>query len=304
MERSWISPVAARMGTAGGSLFCGFSALLSLCLGVGAAIWSAAQPQFTMLQATALFGLFVGLGVVLAQFFYDLEGWFEQDRRDRRAAALFSALENGEPADPFVLYLRPFASTDRIAEEHVRAVKISAVPGAGPTFATGSDRIEFEAEIETALRKIGPLVALGQPLEHMGAGRIRVADDAWRPAIRALLDAASLVVLLPSPNPGTVWEVEQILSGDVLSKTIIVDPPNDRGARVKGYDPTAEWSHIRAAFHTHGYALPEDDPEGRLLYFGTSRTPQREERLAFGAEGTIRRFALSVLKDNRSAKAA
>ena len=139
--------------------------------------------------------------------------------------------------------------------------------------ALGTDRLEFEAEVERALRPIGPLVALGKPLEHMGAGRIRVGDHEWRDAVERLMDAAELIVLLPSSRPGTTWEVRTLLSEGRLVKTIVVDPPDDLGADDATYDPSEEWAEVRRAFAAEGFSLPPDDSEGCCYTSATTRPP-------------------------------
>ena len=119
----------------------------------------------------------------------------------------------------------------------------------------------------------GPLVALGEPMEHVGAGRIRIGEDQWRDAVKLLSDHAALIILLPSSRPGTLWEVERLLESGLIARTIIVDPPNAAGGK-NHYDQGSEWAQVRAAFAQRGYVMPKDSRVGQLLYFGRERAPK------------------------------
>ncbi|MEO1337195.1 MAG: hypothetical protein AAFV29_16250, partial [Myxococcota bacterium] len=239
--------------------------------------------------------LFIGAvvaGMYAAEACFQLYGWFEQRQRDIIAAGVWRALKGGNPPPhPFTLYLRPFASTDHIGTEVHTAIRMRPVASGPITLAMGSDRLEFEAEVERALRPIGPLVALGAPLEHKGAGRILVSDDEWRDAVERLMHYASLIVLLPSSRPGTTWEVKTLLSEGRLGKTIVVDPPDDLGQDTPEYDPSSEWREVRSAFAAHGFELPPDDPQGLLLYFGDQSQPLRKTQISLDGAASVKAFA-------------
>lgn len=292
-----------KSGVALGKRLSSLGLLIALFIASVGAIYAASRPEIAGWTALALFLAATSVGVILAQLFYDLEGWFEQRGRDIDAAHLWDNLAADQPAGDFILYLRPFISTNQIAETTHQVIPIRATPTAGaPMFlAPAADRVEFEEEIEKALRRIGPLVALGQPMEHMGAGRIRVSDEVWQDAIGRLIDRAALIILLPSPRPGTSWEVERVISSGALKRAILVDPPNERGSEDGDYDPAAEWVGVRESFEQHGYQLPEDDPEGLLIHFGDSLAPERAERISLAdSEGHIRAFARKILKSQRA----
>ncbi len=268
----------------------------AVVLGVVAAVWLAGRsswPAWTNLVGYlgALAGvLFIGQGLV------DLVQWFGQRERDIHADRIYSQLKSGQSGEPFVLYLRPFISTNQIAEQRVQLTAIRVADQI--QFAPTQERVEFEEEIEQALRPLGRLVALGQPLEHFGAGRIRVPDDVWQDAICTLIDNAALIVMLPSPRPGTSWEVNHVIDSGALARTILVDPPNEKGGLDKAYDPVAEWTGTREIFASHGYELPTDDPEGMLIWFGDAKQPQREVHLGLGAENNLTAFARDVVRAN------
>ncbi|MEM6627257.1 MAG: hypothetical protein AAF719_11195, partial [Pseudomonadota bacterium] len=133
--------------------------IVSLVIAGAAATYGASRPE---LSGSAAFGLFAGsllLGILIAQAFFDLEGWLEQHGRDMIADRIWDQLQAGAtPEDRFILYLRPFASTDQIAQQEETLVAMRAQAGAPTFFAPASERLEFEGEIERALRPLGPLI--------------------------------------------------------------------------------------------------------------------------------------------------
>ncbi len=292
----WLKTLARRAetpaGTRIGGLLCIGGAVLSVAAGAVGAAFVASRPDFGWLTAISLFTLSLFGGMAAAQMFYALEGLFEQRARDLNAADLMAALRSGGPVPRFVLYLRPFASTDAIADTDTHV--IHAGDPAMVTAAT--ERLEFEAQIERAVRPIGQLVALGAPLEHEGAGRILTSEDRWRDEAAALMDAATLIILLPSPNAGTLWEVDQLVGTDRMRKTIVIDPPNAASER-PDYDPAAEWSNIEREFAFRGYTLPPDARQGQLVYFGGATEPKRTARLSLDGVRRVRRFVRRVMAD-------
>ena len=302
MLRRLAGMAMSRGGAKQGRRLSSLGLIIALVIASCGAIYIASRPYVSGWPALLAFMACLAAGLYLAQACYDLEGWFEQRERDLYAARLWGQLKDDAAVEPFILYLRPFISTNQIAQTDHHVVPIRSASGAVMNFAAAADRVEFEAEIEGALRAFGPLVALGQPLEHMGAGRIRVEDDEWQDAIARLIDAASLVVLLPSPRPGTSWEVERILTSGALDKTILVDPPNARGADDASYDPVSEWAGVYQSFHAHGFELPEDDPEGQLIWFASDHTPQLAETISLvDGQAHMRSFARRILKSRKLA---
>jgi hypothetical protein len=217
-----------------------------------------------------------------------------QHGRDLTAAELLASLRRGgPPPHPFTLYLRPFASTNAIQKDVLQPVMLGLATG---LFIATSTRFELEQQIERATRKIGPLVGLGRPLEHVGAGRLQVGDHEWRDVIRLLSDNADLIILLPSTQPGTAWEVERILDTGLVSRTVIVDPPNPPKDKNNVWKQSEEWAHVRQAFAKRGYDMPEDSPVGQLLYFGDAKRPQAKARLDIDAEDSIAKFFKRIVK--------
>jgi hypothetical protein len=276
--------------------------VLVLCVGITSAAFGSANPKLEGWQATGIFVGGIAVSVLLAQMFFDLDGWFEQRGRDLQAQKVYDGLletadHQSTRSEGFILYLRPFASTDKIGVNVSNVVTIRSNITVGPQYVAAADRVEFEEDIERALRPLGPLVALGKPLEHMGAGRIRVEDDVWQDAIKLLIDRAKLIVLLPSPRPGTCWEVEHLLSSGAVRKTMVVDPPNEAGADTTEYDPELEWVGVKSTFLDYGYVLPEDCPDGQLLFFSAGTRPVAQSNIGLGGKNKVRSFAKKMMRE-------
>lgn len=266
---------------------------------VGAGAWLLATIAATLLLVRyvnlggygAIFFPVLGIavGAVGATILSTLAELYGQHARDIRAAAIFDALRRGETPPHYSLYLRPFASTNVI----------------GKTVGVGlqSERIELEAQIERATRPIGRLIALGAPLEHIGAGRILAGEQEWRAAIDLLLKHAQLIVMLPSSRAGTLQEISMILGSDLITRTVMIDPPNfDAPRRV--YDQAAEWAKVQAAFKQASFQLPDEKRGGTLIFFGDRREPLLKEHLDIDAEDRIERLFRRIIRFRSAARAA
>lgn len=125
-----------------------------------------------------------------------------------------------------------------------------------------------EEQIVKELKRIGPVVAIGNPEEKVplaGASRLYTTDDLWRETAEQLLDRAALVVYRVGTTPGFIWEVKrgrQHLSPD---RVIILLPPfKDR------YSPPG-YSEFRTKL-ADTLSLPEL-PGGPIIAFQENWTP-------------------------------
>ena len=135
-----------------------------------------------------LYSLFVCLvSFVLLPVFRRLLRTSEQKRRDEYALALFTAVRSGEVAK-FAVFLRPFYITGNITFE------VSGGPQGAPT------RFDIEEILINALAM--PVLALGNPGEAYGVGRILENEDSWKSAVSNLMRQASLILCMPSGRPG------------------------------------------------------------------------------------------------------
>lgn len=121
-------------------------------------------------------------------------------------------------------------------------------------------------------KKLG-LIGLGNPGETLGgAGRLRVQDSEWKTYIDLLMKHSQLNVLVLSPRPGTLWEVEKTLSTDAWKKTLFVQPPI--GGVAKGaYAPDADYEALRETFSNHGAVLPARNQKGVAFKYGDLTKP-------------------------------
>lgn len=246
-----------------------------------------AASTYSELPMVVLFGAIV-IAAIGASVFSALGDLFGQHARDLGAQSTYDAIIQGRTPPRYTLYLRPFAATGAFSQVSM------GVPMSGALGALGGAEVELEAQIERAVRPLGPLIALGQPLEHVGAGRILVDETGWREAIRLLMRHAELIVMLPSSRAGTLHEIEMIIDSDLIERTVLVDPPNI--ARSKQFDHGSEWAQVREVFASRNFTVPADSRAGLLLFYGKQRAPQLKERLDIDAEDRIERLFRRVIK--------
>jgi hypothetical protein len=260
---------------------------------LGGAGWIYLNLNLLEWQQYALLGgavLAAALGVTLFGTWGELYG---QHDRDLRAQRVFEALRRGDTPPAYTVYLRPFASTGEIEDVRI------GTPGMG--LGVTGVQIELEEQIERAVRELGPLVALGQPLEHIGAGRIPVLEHEWRDAIKLIVSKARLIILLPSSRAGTLEEVAMLIDGGLIDRTVLIDPPNLGDS--KKFNQAAEWAQVREAFARRGFDIPDDSRSGLLLFFGGERAPKFKEKLDIDAEDRIERLFRRVIRSFKPAPA-
>lgn len=158
-------------------------------------------------------------------------------------------------APPFTLYLRPFKLTNKLTydtpEGHqvLRSVLVD-------------DQKDVERYLAEAVEASAPLIGLGRPGEHHGAGRIVVSDELWRDAVAVLAHAAERIVLMPYPADGTLWEVEHMFEAGLIDKVVFVMPPSAQF----DVDVQAYWQSCgRILRERHGIELPAWRNEGALF---------------------------------------
>ncbi|MEU6375244.1 hypothetical protein [Streptomyces sp. NPDC046909] len=202
--------------------------------------------------------------------------------RGEFAARLVSELlDGGRQARPFSLYLRPFASSDRLPAQML---------GPGPVPGDIASYVDVETLLVRALHRTYPLVALGRPGEKSeGAGRVLTDEESWRTAVIRLAASADLVIMVPSANPGTLWEFSHLLTSGQLGKTLFVMPETPQetpsgiaqtvehdsgmfGMQVRHYaiadhsfDFAGEWARARQAVRAFRIDLPPYTETGALF---------------------------------------
>ncbi|MEM6927113.1 MAG: hypothetical protein AAF602_09305 [Myxococcota bacterium] len=199
----------------------------------------------------------------------------QQALRDRRAAALLAAVERGPPSMDYALYLRSFATTGRLLGESP-----ADFVQAGFDPRPDADRnLDLETLFATVLEPEAPLVALGKPGEHEGAGRVETGDEAWKDAFRRLAEPALLLLVVPTPGRSLEWEVRWVREHGHLSKCLFVMPPGKPSLSAR-FDWKPAWRAMRDDLKQHGIELPEHDHEGAMFFLGVDgRVVDRESLL-------------------------
>lgn len=186
----------------------------------------------------------------------------QQALRDRRAVQTLNAVRNGE-APAFSLYLRSFEITARMPmiEDQFAGPLL-----AGDVRADVDTWSDVETQLAAGVEDEIPLIALGEPGEHPGAGRVRSTDETWQEDVRALANAAIVIFMFPSARAGTLWEARWLRDQRLLSRTIFVVPPRPgRLHRSDSYDWSVRWPEIRDAMMDVGVRLPDYEKKGQLF---------------------------------------
>ncbi len=211
-------------------------------------------------QLTAYFGtpstwIFIGgMLIALSLFLRSRLRRMIQARSDGKALKILEDISQGNEAHrhPYFLYLRAFETTGKLK---------------APWFMFAHDlglqqirSYELEGFLASALRKSGPLIALGEPGEHLGAGRILTTEENWQSIVQRLAKNSKGILLIPSDRPGTLWEIQYLRLEGLLSKTIFIMPPEARG-----FDWRAQWQQGRRKLGDFGAALPEYQQYGLMF---------------------------------------
>jgi Ankyrin repeats (3 copies)/Ankyrin repeat len=171
-----------------------------------------------------------------------------QEDRDRSAgeiSQLLNAEEYANKALPpeFGLYLRAFMTTDKL---HLQG-------------------IDLETIVAYSIAPSLPLLALGKPGEHIGAGRIRTSDEGWQEEILRLMEAARLILIIPSHRTGTLWEIDTLRTLGYFKKTIFIMPPE-----LTFHDGkySQDWKKTVTAAQAVGVEFPNHIAEGVFFRLG------------------------------------
>ncbi|WP_323002233.1 hypothetical protein [Denitromonas sp.] len=229
---------------------------------------------------------FLLLGRVLA-------GWQRralQRRRDARAEAILAQLlaAPDAPVPPFAVYLRPFSVTGRLSVVNRR---FRGLPFMRAYYAHEAE-MEFERVLAAALAPALPLVALGRPGEAIGAGRIAVSDAVWKAMFQRLIGAARWIVMIPSDQGETRWEVQQLVAQDLLGKTVFIMPP---ALKRGGIDVAAYWRQVRGGLSADGVCLPDYTSAGQVFRLGRGGRFYRSRYLPRLGASSLRRSLSGVV---------
>lgn len=144
-----------------------------------------------------------------------------------------SKFENNTLKAPaYALYLRPFLSDSDGLKSGMSKLSFyfggfGFVAGDRGTGHSLTPEAKLAESIEDMLRL--PLVVVGIPTSDIdsieGAGRV-LLDSNWKNEVQELIRYSRLIIILPSNNEGTLFEVETIVSNTAfLEKTVFLIPP-------------------------------------------------------------------------------
>lgn len=184
-----------------------------------------------------------------------------QSIKDRAASNISARLDPpNAPTDEesgFILYLRTFDVTGKLT---LRGM-------------------DFEAAIAYNIAPYLPMIALGQPGEAIGAGRVLTTEQEWRDEVKRLASRASLVMVVPSHRDGTVWEIMELKRSNSFDKTIFTMPPDTDYGDGRYAD---EWGRAVEKLRSLGLELPSHLASG--LLFKLSNDGQLSDHLPLEAE--------------------
>ena len=207
-----------------------------------------------------------------------------QAESDALAQKILQDVRDGKPpSKPYFLYLRAFETTKRL-KAPLFLLDLSTM---------GLSRMwtgELESFISAALRRKGPLIALGHPGENVGAGRVITSDEAWMDDIAKLAAGATGILLIPSHRPGTVWEIEHLRQTGLLSRTIFVMPPESRR-----FNWRSHWSQARRATGALGAVLPEYEELGMVFTLSETDAIRGVEPFSLTIMWSLRKSILKLL---------
>ncbi|MEO6654057.1 MAG: hypothetical protein ABIP17_15525 [Ilumatobacteraceae bacterium] len=146
-----------------------------------------------------------------------------------------------DPRSP-ILYLRSFGDDSvplpTIASARRPLFELFSLRGADP----------FEEAVAWELDSYGPVVAVGRPggsLRSLGAAREHLSNETWHGEIADRMVDAGLIALAPGETEGLTWELNAIVEGRHLAKTLFVFPPLAPAALDRRWEHTLEL--LRAA---------------------------------------------------------
>ena len=168
----------------------------------------------------------------------------------------------GDPAahhDAFVLYLRPFETTNqfKITDAGSNLFHLEQYSRDGYD--------DIERVLAQSLAETLPVVALGRPGEHHGAGRVVAHENDWQTLALSLMRHANFIVLLPGSNAGTTWEMQRIAENDLLSRCLLLMPPANAYSYSAPEGVAERWLATIERWAQIGITLPQLRESGGLL---------------------------------------
>ncbi|GAA0945646.1 hypothetical protein GCM10009554_40700 [Kribbella koreensis] len=186
-------------------------------------IWVAATGAAAVNGGAAVKGVALILAsALLLSVAHRPAAWTERASRRRRGSP-----SGTRSAADGLLFLRSFTD-DRIT---IRSL-LGNIGLARPVFP--GMRARFEENIAVMLVNNGNLMALGRPgeqLPDLGAARTYYPHENWQAEVSLAANRARSIYIVAGSTEGLKWEIEQLHSWSLLTKTIILFPPDADQAR-------------------------------------------------------------------------
>ncbi len=206
------------------------------------------------------------IGILIAIPFIAVGVWLASSDRQKAMQDLdklaswtlenaLAAAKRGEPL-PVTLYLRPFELTNRLIFSNPHMA-----PMMTPAYYSEQQTLDLETMVAEELMGSMPLIALGEPGEHIGAGRLLSTEEDWQQSIKTMAMAARRILILPSTNAGSKWELQWLLKAGQLGKCYFLMPPQPDQADT---DMQQYWSNTTQRLKEIGIELPPYRAEGQI----------------------------------------
>ena len=250
----------------------GFCAFVGMQNGLGGGL-TEGWDQFCLGWLFALPFLIIG-GLLAQRDATEDQAWTNEQAEYALRDAL-QAIRQGEQ-QPITLYLRPFTLTHQLRFQL-------------PHPASAPDPTAFyqptDSDLETLLAKsfadTAPLIGLGEPNEQIGAGKVLQSEDAWQEAVQLLARSAKSILIVPSAQAGTLWEIRWLTEVSLLDKCVFLMPPTPAQSDL---DLELSWGKAREALAKMGLKLPPYESGGMLFRFGESGGVSRHRALHLETE--------------------
>ncbi len=165
-----------------------------------------------------------------------------------------------------IIYLRPFVSDGTYTGQS----------GLSPSsrWMFGGWRTTPEEALASALKRIGPCFAIGNPREELpelGFIPIYTDDDSWQIKVQELVTTARIVVVRASrPTPAVIWEIETVIE-KVRPSRLLIFLPFELEAEVR---PSMHYEAFKdATGRLFPIALPRWSPGAMLIAFASNWRP-------------------------------
>ncbi len=175
----------------------------------------------------------------------------------KKAQNILARATCGDFPGPFILYLRPFRINDILKVKNPHRSRFSLSYFFFPPKYFLEDNIKWESLLAELLENWAPLVGLGTPNEDIGANLIEVKK--WKKSVLALMEQATLIIIVPACSAGTKWEINMLKKGNYFSKCLFILPEE--------LDPfkftiSKSWLTLNNSMKQLGIEIPEYKKKG------------------------------------------